>query len=152
MLGFGVLWGLGCAHGNKIPGTTVDDSQDNRAIIETIEEYRARLVERNVEGLLVLASERYFEDSGTPRADDDYGYDGLRRVLSSRLSRLRSLRYEIQYRKIKWAKAHVEVEVYLNGAFELASDLGDRYRRVTDVHRFVLERTPKNKWKFLSGM
>ena len=36
-------------------------------------------MERNVDGLLVLASPRYFEDSGTPRSDDDYGYDGLER-------------------------------------------------------------------------
>ncbi len=56
-------------------------SEENRKIIETVEQYRRRLMERNVDGLLVLASPTYFEDSGTPRSDDDYGYDGLKQVL-----------------------------------------------------------------------
>ena len=56
-------------------------TEENKQIIETVEQYRRRMLEHNVEGLLVLASESYFEDSGTPRSDDDYGYDGLKQVL-----------------------------------------------------------------------
>jgi hypothetical protein len=142
----------GCAHKEYIPGTTVVKSEENESILKTIEVYRARLQEKNVDGLLVLASERYLEDSGTPRADDDYGYDGLKKVLATRLSRLRTIRYEIQYRNVKVTGNRAEVEVYLDGSFELASETGDRYRRVNDVHRFILERTANDKWKFLSGM
>jgi hypothetical protein len=143
---------LGCAHSDVIPGTQVADNEVNRSILKTVEEYRQRLEQRNVEGLLVLASERYFEDSGTPRADDDYGYDGLKEVLASRLSRVRSLRYEIQYRGVRVTGDKAEVEVFLNGAFELVSEAGERYRRVNDFHRFVLERNQKDRWKFVSGM
>jgi hypothetical protein len=48
-----------------------------------------------------------------------------------------------------------EVEAFLNGAFELQGDVGERYRRVNDFHRFVLERSTgggSSKWRFLSGM
>src|SRR5688500_8958690 len=84
LLGLLVLPGLAsCAHQNLLAGTTVTDSEDNRALLGTIEEYRMRLIEKNVDGLLILASERYFEDSGTPTAEDDYGYDGLKYVLSN---------------------------------------------------------------------
>jgi hypothetical protein len=117
-----------------------------------IEQYRLRLIEKNVEGLLVLASERYFEDSGTPTAEDDYGYDGLKYVLSKSLARLKSVRYDVQYRSVRVEGTRAEVEVYLSGAFELIAESGDRYRRVGDYHRFVLERSGKEKWKFLSGM
>lgn len=141
-----------CAHRQVIPGTTVLDNEENRTILNTIEEYKNRLVEKNVEGLLLLASERYFEDSGTPRANDDYGYEGLRHVLATRLSRVRTIRYDIQYRNVKVTGDRAEVEVYLNGSFELVSEMGERYRPIHDVHRFVLERTPNEKWKFLSGM
>ncbi len=141
-----------CAHRDQIPNTTVLDTQVNREILRTIEEYRTRLLEHNIDGLLVLASQTYFEDSGTPRADDDYGYDGLRQVLTSRLQRLRSLRYDIQYRNVTIKDGVAEVEVFLNGSFELASETGERYRRVNDYHRFKLERNAKDKWKFQSGM
>jgi hypothetical protein len=142
----------GCAHRENIPGTTVSDSEANREIVKTVEQYRQALEARDVDRLMMLASERYFEDSGTPRADDDYGYDGLKQVLSSKLPRVRSLRYYIQYRNIKVEGDKAEVEVFLNGAFELLSEAGERYRRVNDYHRFQLEHTTKDRWKFLSGM
>lgn len=148
----GLMLAFGCAHQNTLAGTTVVDTVDNRALLETIEQYRMRLIEKNVEGLLFLASERYFEDSGTPTAEDDYGYDGLKYVLSKSLARMKSVRYDVQYRSVRVDGTRAEVEVYLSGAFELIAELGDRDRRVGDYHRFVLERTGKDKWKFLSGM
>ena len=63
------------------PGTTILRNEENIKIIETVEQYRRRMLEHNVDGLLVLASQTYFEDSGTPRSDDDYGYEGLKQVL-----------------------------------------------------------------------
>ena len=147
------LWigAAGCAHHEYFPGTTIVRNEENRKIIQTIEEYRQRLMQRNVPGLLALASPRYFEDSGTPRSDDDYGYEGLRKVLERQLPRVKSLRYDIEYRNIKVYGNRAEVEVFLDGAFELASTSGDRYRRVNDYHHFVLEAND-DRWKFLSGM
>lgn len=143
--------GAGCAHNDFFPGTTIQRSEENRKIVETIEQYRQRLLQRNVDGLLVLASDKYFEDSGTPRSDDDYGYDGLKDVLNNKLKRVKSMRYEIEYRNIKLYGKRAEVEVFLDGSFELAAEAGDRYRRVNDYHRFVLEQSD-DKWKFVSGM
>jgi hypothetical protein len=142
---------VGCAHEEYFAGTTIVRSEQNRKIIEVVEQYRHRLLEHNIDGLLVLASDKYFEDSGTPRSDDDYGYDGLRTVLSTQLKRVKSMRYEIEYRNIKVTGKRAEVEVFLDGSFELQADAGDRYRRVDDYHRFVLEQKG-DEWKFLSGM
>jgi hypothetical protein len=144
--------GPGCAHTEYFAGTTIPRTEQNRRIIETVEQYRRRLLSRNIEGLLVLASDKYFEDSGTPRSDDDYGYEGLRQVLTSQLKRVKSMRYEIEYRNIKVTGKKAEVEVFLDGSFELAAEAGDRYRRVNDYHRFVLEKNDHDEWKFLSGM
>ena len=143
----------GCAHQVFFPNSSIPKTEENGKIIETVEQYRRKLLERNVEGLLLLASERYFEDSGTPRSDDDYGYQGLRSMLGKRLARVSSMRYEIEYRSIKHDGSNkVEVEVFLDGSFELTAKSGDRYRRVNDFHRFVLERNGPEKWVFLSGM
>jgi hypothetical protein len=146
------LAGMGaCAHTDYFPGTTILRNEDNTKIIETVEQYRRRMLEHNVDGLLVLASQSYFEDSGTPRSDDDYGYEGLRQVLASKLKLVKSLRYEIEYRNISVRGNQAEVEVFLDGSFELAAEGGDRYRRVNDYHRFVLEHE-NEKWKFVRGM
>ncbi len=141
----------GCAHTKVIPGTSVLDTEENRAVISVIEDYRQRLMQKNVDGVLVLASESYFEDSGTPRADDDYGYGGLRQVMESRFARVKALRYDIEYRKIRVQGDNAWAEVFLDGAFELTSESGDRYRRVNDYWQFVLKKND-GKWKFVSGM
>ncbi len=150
------LLGAGCAHRDFLPGTTIPATETNREIIGTIEDYRMRLMEKNVEGLLLLASQRYFEDGGTPQPNDDYGYAGLSTVLTTRLQRVESIRYDIQYKKIRVGRdGRAEVEAFLSGAFELQGEAGDRYRRVRDFHRFVLERATDGgsaKWRFLSGM
>jgi hypothetical protein len=149
-----VLCGLpvGCAHEEFFPNSTILKTDENQKIIDTIETYRKRLLERNAEGLIILASEKYFEDSGTPRSDDDYGYEGLKQVVAKRLGRVKSVRFDIEYRSIKHSGNRAEVEVFLDGSFELsAPDAGDRYRRVNDYHHFVLERNA-DKWKFISGM
>jgi hypothetical protein len=140
-----------CAHTEYFPGTTILRNEDNVKIIETIEQYRRRLLEHNVDGLLVLASQTYFEDSGTPRSDDDYGFEGLKQVLANKLKLVKSLRYEIEYRNINVRGNRAEVEVFLDGSFELAAEAGDRYRRVNDYHRFVLEHE-NDHWKFVRGM
>ena len=154
-LAFGAM-GLGCGHGRYLPGTTIPATDANREILDTIEEYRTRITEKNVDGLLLLASEKYFEDGGTPQPNDDYGYAGLATILGGRLQRVESIRYDIQYKSIRiGADGRAEVEAFLNGAFELQGEAGDRYRRVNDFHRFVLERSTTGgtaKWKFVSGM
>lgn len=153
-LGVLVLAAAACASARTVPGTTVLDTPLNRALLDTVETYRQRLLARNVEGLLVLAAPEYYEDSGTPRADDDYGYDGLRDVLVGRLSRLKNLRYQIQYRNVRVVGDRAEVEVFIDGSYEVSSvEVGDRYRRISDQHRFVLAHDKDtDKWRFISGM
>lgn len=146
----------GCGHGRFLPGTNIPANEVNREVIETVEEYRMQLVAKNVDGLLLLASERYAEDGGTPQSNDDYGYSGLANILTSRLQRVESIRYDIQYKSIRIATdGRAIVEAFLSGAFELQGEVGERYRRVNDFHRFVLERSSTGgtaKWKFVSGM
>ena len=142
---------VGCAHTEYFPGTTILRNEENIKIIETVEQYRRRMLEHNVDGLLVLASQAYFEDSGTPRSDDDYGFEGLRQVLAQKLKLVKSLRYEIEYQNIIVHGKQAEVQVFLDGSFELAVEGGDRYRRVNDYHRFLLEQE-NEQWKFVRGM
>jgi len=141
-----------------LAGTTIPATEDNLAIVETIEQYRAFLIEKNIDGLLLLASKKYFEDGGTPQANDDYGYDGLREILTSRLGRVQSLRYDIEYQKVTIRGEQAEVDAFLNGAFELQSETGERYRRCqrspqvpagTDVQRQValLEWNVASSWE-----
>ena len=76
----------------------------------------------------------------------------MRKVLQQQLPRVKSMRYEIEYRDIRVTGKEAEVEVFLDGSFEIAApEAGDRYRRVNDYHRFLLDKEG-DEWKFLAGM
>jgi hypothetical protein len=141
----------GCATVNLIPGTKVADTKGNREILEVCERYRHALEDRDAATLLALAHPNYYEDSGTPKGDDDYGYEGLKEVLSKRLSALRTLRYNIEYRRIEVSGHHAQVDIRYDASFQLVTDMGDRWERKQNDKRIELENDGK-RWLIIAGM
>jgi hypothetical protein len=149
------LAGSGCATAPNIPGTNVGDTRENRAILEVCEKYRHALEDRDAETLLSLASPQYFEDSGTPKAEDDYGYEGLKQIINTRLAALKAVRYNIQYRKVAFSPGgtRAAVDIRYDASFQLLTEIGDRWERKQSEKRLELE-FDKNKrqWLFTTGM
>ncbi len=144
---------------NTIRGTTIEATQENEQIIDVLERYRQRLQQRDAAGVLALVSPNYHEDSGTPAAEDDYGYDQLKTIISDRMTRLRTVRYGLEYRKIHVkqldkTKRVAEVEVYIDASFQLASGReggNDRYKRITEYNKLELENDGK-RWLIVHGL
>jgi hypothetical protein len=88
-----------CATG-RIPNTDVPDTSENQAIVAFCERYRHAVEAKDTRTLLSLASPRYFEDGGTPTGEDDYGFEGLQRLLAAWNDDVREVRYEMRYRRI----------------------------------------------------
>ena len=146
-----VLWTGGCATMNLIPGTKVPDTKANREILDICERYRHAMEERDATTLLALAHPNYYEDSGTPKGDDDYGYDGLKDVLSRRLSALKTVRYNIEYRKVAIEGHHAQVDIRYDASFQIATEMGDRWERKQNDKRLELENDGK-RWLIIAGM
>lgn len=89
----------GCATG-RIPNTDLPDSTENRALVNFCERYRRAVESKDARTLLALASPNYYEDAGTPRGEDDYGFEGLQRLLTAWADDVREVRYEIRYRRV----------------------------------------------------
>jgi hypothetical protein len=140
-----------CATARTIPGTLVIDTKENREILDICERYRHALEDRDGSQLLALAHPQYYEDSGTPKADDDYGYDGLREVLAKRLASVRAIRYNIEYRKIDVSGKHAKVDIRYDASFQLATEMGDRWERKQNDKRIELENDGR-RWLIISGM
>jgi hypothetical protein len=140
-----------CAALPQIPGTTVVDSKQNREILEVCERYRHALEDRDGATLLSMAHPNYYEDSGTPNGDDDYGYEGLRQVIATRLAQVRSIRYNIEYRNVEVKGRHAQVAIRYDASFQIATDMGDRWERKQNDKRLDLE-FDGHRWLFLSGM
>ena len=141
----------GCATVRTIPGTLVPDTKINHEILDVCERYRHALEDRDGSQLLALAHPQYYEDSGTPKADDDYGYEGLKDVLSRRLAAVRAVRYNIEYRKIDVSGSRARVDIRYDASFQLATEMGDRWERKQNDKRIELD-NDGGRWLIVSGM
>src|SRR5947199_9216204 len=73
---FGAL-AMGCTT-HYIPNTDVEDTEDNRRVIDFCEQYRHAVENRNIPRLLQLVDPRYYEDGGNADSSDDMDFDGLK--------------------------------------------------------------------------
>jgi hypothetical protein len=151
LVGVGLGAVTACATVAVIPGTTVVDNKVNRELVDVCERYRHALEDRDAATLLTMASPSYFEDSGTPKGDDDYGYGGLKLILQKRLGALRTLRYNIEYRKIEVEGSHAKVDIRYDASFQIATEMGDRWERKQNDKRIELENDGR-RWLIVSGM
>jgi hypothetical protein len=106
---------------------------------------------KDIPALIALAHRDYFENGGTPKPDDDYGYDGLLRVLQDRMARVRTIRYAIDYRRMTITGNRALVEIFIDGSFQLQTEGSDRWWPKKDYSRIELLRE-NNRWQIVAGM
>lgn len=146
-----------------IPGTKIPDTSLNRGIIQAVEDYRVAVERKDTAALLLMASKKYWEDSGTPTGGDDYGYEGLSSVLKSRFNKAKDIRYSLRYMNLyRRCKPDADpatnegcrayVDVLIDASFTVKDARGaDKRPDKRDQNQLVLE-WADDKWKFLSGM
>jgi hypothetical protein len=144
----------GCTR--NIPNTDVEDTPENRAVIDFMEGYRHAIEERDVGAILAMTSPEYLDDSGTPNGEDDLDYEALAAKLHGLREHLLDVRnYNIRYRRIRYAQGRVFVEYTYTAYFRIATpdESGGRWARRIADHRAVLERDPESgDLAFMSGL
>lgn len=136
-----------------IPGTKIPRTFENEELIKVIERYRQAVERKDAAALLLMASkEHYYEDGGTATGTDDYGFEGLRDVLSSRFQLAKNIRYSMRYIKIRQRGDRAFVEVFIDASFSVKGPRGEMRREdVRDQNMLVLIRHG-DSWKFVAGM
>ena len=136
----------------QIPNTQVEDTAQNREVVEFVEEYRIAVEQRDTAKLLALASRDYFDDMGTPGGEDDIDYPTLEAGLQRLREEILGARYQISYRGVTYASTErVLVDVLYTGWFKVDTPDGTQWRRRLEPHRLVLGREAE-EYKILSGM
>jgi hypothetical protein len=148
-----------CAHQvTYVAGTRVPYSDMNKAVLDACEEYRLAVERGDADALMLMAHKQYWEDSGTPSGSDDYGVEGLRNVLLTRLQKAKEVRFSMRYVAVHQqcgeikAGCRAAVDVLIDASFTIDDPLG-RPRRPDkrDQNQLVLE-WDGHRWLFLSGM
>lgn len=142
--------GSGCAK-RYIANTDIEDTPENRDIIEFCERYRHAVEDLNIGLILSMASPRYFDNSGTVSGDDDYDRTGLEEVLKERFKAISALRYEFKYRAVYEVdhKIFVEYTYTMSFQYQVGEDL--KWANRTEDNRLELERIDEG-FLVVSGM
>ncbi|MCS6899699.1 MAG: hypothetical protein RMJ98_08565 [Myxococcales bacterium] len=147
-IGLGVA---GCAT-HYIPNTDVEDTDENRRIIQFCERYRRALEQKDTATLLAMASPRYYEDGGNVDPTDDMDYEGLKAWLGTRFEETKAIRYEIRYRRIEKGENNKIYVIYTYSASWRSPGLTqDDWKHKVSDNRLELE-VDGDSYKILAGM
>lgn len=146
------LWGAAGCKPQLIPNTDVEDTRENRDLVEFCEAYRMAVEKRDVRALLRLAHADYYEDGGNVDATDDLDYAGLENYLRGEFGETRSIRYEIRYRRIqKNERNGWDVAYTYSASYQLPDGGHERWHREVAENQLVLVPDGES-FKILSGM
>lgn len=156
-----VVFGLvACAKkGHYVMGTHIPFTNANESVLKACEQYRLAVERGDVDALMLMANKQYWEDSGTPSGSDDYGYEGLRNVLLTRLVKASDIRYSIRYIAVhQQCKGDLQpgcraaVDILIDASYTITNAYGKPSRPdKRDQNQLVLE-WDGHRWQFLSGM
>lgn len=142
-----------------VAGTKVPYTASNKAVLDAAEEYRLAVERGDADALMLMAHPQYWEDSGTPSGSDDYGYEGLRNVLLTRLLKATDIRYSLRYVGVsQQCKGDLKpgcraaIDVLIDASYTITNVHGKSVRPdKRDQNQLVLEWDGR-RWLFLSGM
>ncbi|HEX3769634.1 MAG TPA: hypothetical protein VHV30_02160 [Polyangiaceae bacterium] len=148
-----VLGAITSACGKQyIPNTDVEDTGDNRQVIEFCETYRHALEDKNVAQLVKLMSPGYFEDGGNTKPEDDADYDAIRGFLTGDFLKTTGIRYEIRYRRITFTpRNHIYIDYTYAAAWKLPGAKNDEWHHAVADNRLDLVRDA-DSFKIVAGM
>ncbi len=131
-----------------IPGTEIEDTDDNQRILSVIEQYRRSAESRNVDAMEALISPAFYDDSGTPDTTDDLDSASLKTRLSKEWKgRVKTVRLDVQVKKIFVDGDTARVRYF----YTLRYQIGESWKQDLDTKEMLLRREA-GTWKILSGV
>jgi len=147
--------GTSCAP-TMIAGTQVEDNEENREVLAFLTRYSGAMQARDPEKITKLCAADYYENNGTPSADDDYNLDGLRERLTAHFARTKELVLEVYVQRIDRAEdGTIGVAYRYNTRALVAFPVGDKWLTATEVNKIKLRPIPDEKepgYRILSGL
>lgn len=146
-----LLLSAGCTQ-QLIPNTDLEDTPENRDVVEFCELYRHAVELRDIDKLLSLAHADYYEDGGNVDATDDLDYAGLKTYLEAEFIQARAIRYEIHYRRImRNEQDGWDIAYTYSASYKLPDGDAEVWHREVSENQLVLV-AAGDSFKILAGM
>jgi len=156
-----IIWALGAVFvlistgcGPKlIPGLQIElaDTPEHRTLLKIMESFRAAYEKKDVDGLVALASARFYEKSGSSDTKDDYNYEGLREHFTKHFKMIDKVVLEYSFKAVRIEGETATIDYHFKTRYLMKLPSGDKWQVTNDINRMNLVRE-NNEWKVLSGL
>lgn len=146
---FFTLWG--CQSQKTIDSTQIEDTEENRSLIQIANQYNQHINQKNVEKLFELASKEYYDNGGTATTEDDFGYGALKKRLQERFALISEINQKIKVTQIIKNDDRFFITYHYDGRFLINVKGKKRWHTKQDMNQLVLIKS-KNGFKIIKGM
>jgi hypothetical protein len=136
-----------------IPNLEIElkDTPDNRALLEVMEKFRQAYENLDIDALLALASDKFYENSGTADTADDYNKDGLRTHFTEHFKLIKKCDLEISLKDVKVQGDKATIDYRYVTRYLMALPVGEKWQLTDEINQMDLARE-KGAWMITSGM
>ena len=139
-----------------IPHTAIEDTPRNREVVDLIERYRQALQARDTNAILSLASNKYYDNSGTASPKDDIDYKGLKQFLADHLNKVQASQVDFRVEQViedEDNENKLYVEYRYVSRYQLEMPSGQQQWHVDpDVRDRLTLIKEGGDWRILSGL
>lgn len=139
-----------CAH-SKIPGTEIDDSPENREIVQLVEEYKAAVERMDTDAIMALVSPEFFETNGNIDVGDDYDYKGLEANLKANFVQTKRIQLVLRLDDIQIESNTAFAELYYQIRAHHEYPTGLKWETGNDRTRLKFVRAD-DRWLIIAGL
>lgn len=151
-----VLWilflGAGCGP-KMIPDLPIEvsDTTDHRAILKVLENFMKSYEALDIEGLLALTSERFYETSGSNETSKHFNREGLRKHFGNHFKTVKKCILELELKDLTQQGDDATLDYRYLTRFLMDLPSGEKWQVTDDVAQMKLVKE-NGTWKVLSGM
>lgn len=128
----------------------LSDNEDHRALVQIIESYKHAFENKDVEGLMALASSRFYEDAGTPGTDDDYNYEGLRQHFTEHFKHIKAAQLNLRLKKVEVTGDKAFADYWFTSRYLMELPSGEKWQTTDEINRLDFVRE-NGSWKVIAG-
>ncbi len=135
-----------------IPGLDIQltDTPDHRALLVIMAKYRQAYEAKDIDTLVSMTSERFYEDLGTPETQDDYNYKGLKSHFSKHFKQVNDLQLNITLKDVKVDGNQARMDYHYVTRYLIKLPSGERWQVTDELNRLELVKEGAD-WKVISG-
>jgi len=137
-----------------IPGTQVEDTEENRDVLVFLTRYQAAMQQKKVDDIVKLCAADYYETNGNEKPEDDYNLDGLRERLTKHFERTKELTLEVYVQQIEHQEDVIGVAYRYNTRALVNFPSGDKWLTATEVNKIKLRKIADDEvgYRIVAGL